>query len=125
MRNKYKSIKTLVNGIEFDSRKEARRYQELLLLQRAGAILNLRRQVKYILIPAQYETYERYGKKGQRLKDGRRLVEKECFYIADFVYIDNRTGKTVVEDTKGFKTKDYVIKRKLMLLIHGIKIKEV
>ena len=121
--NKYKAIKTCVNGIEFDSRKEARRYQELLLLERAGVILNLRRQVKYELIPAQYETVERYGKKGQRLKDGQKLLEKECSYIADFVYEEN--GKTVVEDTKGIKTKDYIIKRKLMLHKYGIKIKEV
>ena len=122
-RNKYQAIKTYVNGIEFDSRKEARRYQELLLLERAGVILNLKRQVSYILIPAQYETYERYGKKGQRLKDGQRLLEKECSYIADFVYEEN--GKTIVEDTKGVKTKDYIIKRKLMLYTHGIRIKEV
>lgn len=121
--NKYKAIKCTVNGIEFDSRKEARRYQELLLLERAGVILKLRRQVKYILIPAQYETYERYGKKGQKLKEGRRLLEKECAYIADFVYEEN--GKEIVEDTKGIKTKDYIIKRKLMLYMNDIKIKEV
>ena len=123
MRNKYQAIKCTYDGIQFDSRKEMRRYQELLLLQRAGAILNLRRQVKYILIPAQYETYERYGKKGQELKPGRRLLEKECSYIADFVYEEN--GKEIVEDTKGIKTKDYIIKRKLMLFIHGIRVKEV
>ena len=123
MRNKYKSIKTLVNGIEFDSRKEARRYQELLLLQRAGVIRDLKMQVKYVLIPAQYETYERYGKKGQRLKDGKRALEKECSYIADFVYEEN--GIEVVEDTKGIKTKDYIVKRKLMLYVHGIRVKEV
>ena len=123
MRNKYQAIKTTVDGIEFDSRKEARRYQELLLLQRAGAIRNLQRQVKYVLIPAQYDTYARLGKKGQRLKDGKVLLERECAYIADFVYEEN--GKTVVEDTKGVKTKDYTIKRKLMLYVHNIKIREV
>ena len=121
--NKYKAMKCTVNGIEFDSRKEARRYQELLLLQRAGVILNLQMQVKFVLIPAQYEFYERYGAKGQELKPGKRLVEKECSYVADFVYEEN--GKKVVEDTKGFKTKDYIIKRKLMLYTHGIRIKEV
>lgn len=123
MRNKYQAIKTTIDGIEFDSRKEARRYQELLLLQRAGAIRNLQRQVKYVLIPAQYDTYVRLGKKGQRLKDGKALVERECAYIADFVYDENE--KTVVEDTKGVKTKDYTIKRKLMLYVHNIKIREV
>ena len=123
MRNKYQAIKTCVNGIEFDSRKEARRYQELLLLQRAGAIQNLELQKKYVLIPALYKTYERIGKKGQKLKDGKRLLEKECSYIADFVYEEN--GKEIVEDTKGIKTKDYIIKRKLMLYVHGIRIREV
>ena len=123
MKNKYYAKKTMFNGIEFDSRKEARRYSELLLLQRAGAIRDLELQKKYVLIPAQYETYERYGKKGQRLQDGQRLVEKECAYLADFVYKED--GKTIVEDTKGIKTKDYIIKRKLMLYVHGIKIKEV
>lgn len=123
MKNKYYAKKTFVNGIEFDSRKEARRYSELLLLQRAGAIRDLELQKKFVLIPAQYETYERYGKKGQRLQDGQRLVEKECAYLADFVYQED--GKTIVEDTKGIKTKDYIIKRKLMLYVHGIRIKEV
>lgn len=123
MRNKYQAIKCTYDGIQFDSRKEMRRYQELLLLQRAGAILNLRRQVKYILIPAQYEVYERYGKYGKKLKDGQRCIEKECAYVADFVYEEN--GKEVVEDTKGIKTKDYIIKRKLMLFIHSIRVKEV
>ncbi len=121
--NKYHAQKCVVNGIPFDSRREAHRYQELLLLERAGAIQDLKRQVKYILIPAQYETYERYGKKGQRLKDGRRLLEKECSYVADFVYTEN--GNEVVEDAKGFRTKEYAIKRKLMLHVHGIRIKEV
>ena len=93
------------------------------LLEKAGTITDLQRQVKFVLIPAQHETFERYGKKGQRLKDGSRCLEKECAYIADFVYQEN--GKKVVEDTKGFKTKDYIIKRKLMLWVHGIKIKEV
>jgi hypothetical protein len=92
------------------------------MLAKGGAIKNLQLQVKFVLIPAQYETYERYGAKGQRLKDGQRLVEKECSYIADFVY--EQDGKTIVEDTKGFKTKDYIIKRKLMLFLKGIKVKE-
>ena len=121
--NKYGNKKITINGKEFDSRKEARRYSELLLLQKAGQITDLQTQVSFELIPAQYETIERYGKKGQRLKDGKRCIEKAVNYIADFVYTKN--GKTVVEDTKGFKTKDYILKRKLMLYIHGIRIKEV
>ena len=123
--NKYHAKQTIVNGIKFASLKEARRYQELLLLQRAGAIQDLQMQVKYVLIPAQYETYEKYGKKGNRLKDGRRLIERECSYIADFVYYTTHNRELVVEDTKGFRTKDYAIKRKLLLWTHGIRIKEV
>ena len=123
MRNKYHSIKT--NG--FDSRKEARRYEELLLLQRAGQISDLKTQVPYELIPAQYETYERYGKNGNRLKDGMRLLERACVYVADFVYIDDK-GNTVVEDVKGYKDgaaySIFTIKRKLMLL-KGIKVTEI
>ena len=122
---KYKNKKVEVDGIVFDSKKEAKRYQELLLLEKAGAIQELKRQVKYVLIPAQREfTNEIYtkGKKKGCFKPGK-LIEKECAYIADFVYWEN--GKKVVEDTKGMRTKDYVIKRKLMLYVHGIRIKEV
>ena len=92
----------------FDSLKEARRFNELVLLERAGLIQDLQTQVKFELIPS------------QRI-DGK-VVEYACNYIADFVY--SQDGKTVVEDTKGFKTKDYIIKRKLMLYIHGIRIHE-
>lgn len=119
-RSKYHSRKTTVDGIEFDSKKEANRYRELVLLERAGLIQNLQRQVKFVLIPAQYEP-DTIGKRGG-VKRGKQ-IERECCYVADFSYTDN--GKQVVEDTKGFKTKDYIIKRKLMLWVHGIRIKEV
>lgn len=120
---KYSNQKTMIDGIEFDSKKEADRYCELLFLQRAGLISNLELQKTFELIPAQYEYFERYGKKGQRLKDGKKCLENSVTYIADFVYTEN--GKTVVEDTKGMKTKEYIIKRKLMLYVHGIRIKEI
>lgn len=123
MQNKFHSKKITVDGITFDSKKEYRRYCELALLEKAGQIQNLELQKVFELIPAQYETFERYGKKGNRLKDGKSCIEKACVYKADFVYIEN--GEIVVEDTKGFRTKDYIIKRKLMLYIHGIRIKEV
>jgi hypothetical protein len=107
----------------FDSLKEYRRFCELVLLERAGRIQDLQRQVKFVLIPTQYERFERYSTKtGKRLKDGIRTVEQEVSYIADFVYTQD--GKQVVEDSKGFRTADYIIKRKLMLHVHGIKIKE-
>lgn len=120
---KYRNKKTIVDGIVFDSKKEALRYGELSMLQRAGVISELELQKEYELIPAQYETFPRYGKNGQRLKDGKRCLEKPVKYKADFVYKEN--GSEVVEDTKGVKTKDYVIKRKMMLFFHNIKIREV
>lgn len=123
MAAKYGNRKIIVNGIVFDSKREANRYCELLLLQRAGKIKSLELQKEYELIPAQYESYARYGKKGQRLKDGSRCIEQAVKYKADFVYTQN--GKTIVEDTKGMRTKDYIIKRKLMLWRHGVKIREV
>lgn len=123
MTNKYYNKKCTVNGIVFDSRKEARRYQELLLLEKAGIITGLVRQKEFELIPAQYVEYPRFGKDGKRLKNGKKLLERSCNYIADFAYVEN--CEPVVEDTKGIKTKDYIIKRKLMLSVYGIRIREV
>lgn len=94
----------------YDSRKEHHRANQLKLMQRAGLISNLREQVKYVLIPAQ--------------RDYRgNLLERECSYYADFVY--DKDGVTVVEDTKGFRTPEYKLKRKLMLYVHRISIKEI
>lgn len=114
------------DGTVFDSRKELQRYQELKVYERGGLISDLQRQVEFELIPNQYEVEERYSKKtGKRLQDKQRLLERKICYVADFVYKEN--GKLVVEDTKSpvTRTKDYIIKRKLMLYIHGIKIKEI
>lgn len=119
-KSKYHNRKITRDGVTFDSRKEFRRYEELQLLQQAGEIKNLRRQVKFVLIPTQREP-SKIGTRGG-VKKGR-LLERECAYIADFVYTEN--GETVVEDTKGMKTKDYIIKRKLMLYVHNIRIREV
>lgn len=123
--SKYHSQKVTVNGIVFDSKKEARRYHELLLLERAGEIRNLVRQKRYILIPTQREeskeVYSRGVHKGEK-KQGK-VIEKECSYIADFSY-DDKKGNHVVEDCKGMKTEVYKIKRKLMLYKYGIRIKE-
>jgi hypothetical protein len=123
----YNNITVTSDGVKHDSRKEANRWCELKLLERAGQITDLRRQVEFELIPDQYETYERYSKTGKRLKDGIKLIERRCCYVADFVYTDLVTGQTVVEDTKSVatKTKDYRIKKKLMLWVHNIRIKEV
>lgn len=127
-KSKYYNVKTRTSdGLVFDSTKEARRWEQLLLLQRAGKITSLQRQVPYELLPNQYETYPRYSKKGERLKDGTKLIERAVNYIADFVYTDTETGENIVEDTKSTatRTKDYIIKRKLMYAIHGIRIKEI
>lgn len=124
MATKYKNTIITIGSKVFDSKKESKRWQELCLLQRAGQITDLQRQVKFVLIPTQYEKFPRYSDKtGKRLKDGIRTLEQECSYVADFAYM--KDGKQVVEDTKGVKTKDYIIKRKLMLHVHGIRIKEV
>lgn len=123
-RTKYKSKKTVIDGITFDSKKEAMEYSRLKLLEEKGEIQNLQRQVKYVLIPAQYlPTGEVYRQGKNKGKPKMKLAERECAYYADFVYQQN--GKVIVEDTKGFRTADYKIKRKLMLYVHGIQIKEV
>ena len=106
--SKYHNRKVTRDGETFDSAKEYRRFCELRLLERAGAVTDLRRQVKFELIPA------------QRI-DGK-VVERACGYVADFVYMEN--GLQVVEDTKGMRTQEYRLKRKLMLWVHGIRIKE-
>jgi hypothetical protein len=120
-KSKYGAKKTVVNGIEFDSKKEAKRYTELHLLETAGAISDLQMQVKFVLIPAQREP-DSVGARGG-LKKGK-VIEREVVYIADFVY-KNSSGETVVEDTKGFRTTDYILKRKMMLFFHGIRIVEI
>ena len=109
---KYNNKKITVEGQIFDSKKEANRYKELRLLEKAGEIKDLRTQVKFKLIPAQRD--EATGK----------VIERECSYKADFVYYEE-DGETVVEDVKGFRTKDYIIKRKLMLYQYGLRIREV
>lgn len=130
--SKYKSEKVsafLLDGTPhtFDSRKEYDRYQELALMERAGQISNLKTQVTYELIPAQREP-DIFGPRGG-VKRGK-LLERECSYVADFVYTDSN-GETVVEDVKGYRDPasaayaKYTIKRKLMLWIHGIRIREI
>lgn len=106
-KNKYHAQKC--NG--YDSKKEYYRAQQLKLWLKAGVISDLREQVVFLLIPLQ--------------TNSEGIEEKPVRYKADFVYLDNETGQTVVEDTKGFRTPEYIIKRKLMLMVHGITIKEI
>jgi hypothetical protein len=113
----------------YDSKKEAERAAELRWLEKAGKIRDLKEQVKFVLIPAKYEEIPRIGKRGKPIKPKRVCIERGLFYIADFVYIDNATGHTVVEDVKGYKGgatyRVFAQKRKLMLEIYGIKVVEV
>jgi len=101
---KYKNTKVVYDGIRFDSKAELKRYKELKIIEQSGGIAELELQKEFLLIPAQ---------------NGERKVS----YKADFAYMEN--GSMVVEDVKGVITKDYVIKRKLMLFVHGIKIKQI
>lgn len=110
--SKYHNRKVMVDGITFDSQKEAQRYAELKLLERAGEIYDLQRQVPFVVIPE------------QRDQNGK-LLEREVKYIADFTYKEKGSLRRVVEDVKGLKTDVYKIKKKLMLYRNGIRIKEV
>lgn len=120
--SKYHNSRVEVDGIRFDSKKEAKRYLELKALEDAGKITDLKRQVRFNLIPSQYE-YIWSDKKGDYVKG--KCLERQCDYVADFVYFDNETCEKVVEDTKGMRLKDYIIKRKLMLHLYDIRISEV
>lgn len=119
-RNKYHNQKYSADGEVFDSKREYQRWQELKLLEKAGEITELRRQVPYEILPDQREP-DKIGPRGGR-KPGR-IIERKALYIADFVYKD-RTGREVVEDCKGMRTKDYILKRKLLLFRFGIQILE-
>lgn len=124
---KYGNRKITKNGQAFDSVKEARRWFELCLLEKAGEITDLRRQVEFPLLPTQREESTEVYKRGEnkgKPKPGK-VIEKPVVYVADFVYKHTATGETVVEDTKGFKTKEYILKRKMLLYFHKIKIREV
>ena len=124
MGTKYKSKSIIIDGIVFQSKKEGRRWTELRMLERAGEITNLQRQVPYLLIPEQRAPSTEVYKKGSRAGQPKPgpVLERKVVYVADFVYQEN--GETVVEDAKGMRTKEYVIKRKMMLYRYGIRIKE-
>lgn len=116
---KYRSLRT--NG--YASKKEAKRAAELKLLERAGVIRLLREQVTYELIPQQKELIVLKGQKP-------KVIERACSYVADFVYEEPIGGgwalhSLVVEDCKGMRTREYIIKRKLLLWMHVIRIREI
>ena len=112
---KYRNKPKVLNGIKFDSQKEAKRYQELKLLERAGKIKDLEIQPKFSLV------------KGVKFSNDKR-AKPDLRYFADFAYTDMETGERVVEDVKSVVTKEstvYKMKRHMMLAIHEIEVKEV
>lgn len=111
---KYSNKKVEIDGIVFDSKKEARTYAELKLLKAAGEIKDFARQVSFELVPAQYQ--EANGKK--------KCIEKAVTYKADFV-VEHLDGERSVIDCKGMRLPVYTVKRKLMLFIHNIRIQEI
>lgn len=126
--NKYGAKKCSLMGASFDSRLEGNRAIFLLGALKEGKIRNLRRQVEFELIPKQ--TYKVEKQLKTKVKEVERTAEQKCSYVADFVYekrMLDGTWQTVVEDTKSSATKtgEYVIKRKLMLFRHGIRIREI
>lgn len=100
-RSKYGNKKVTHDGVQFDSVRELRRYQDLVLQQEAGQIFDLKRQVPFDITI-----------------NGIHV----CTYVADFVF--RRQGKTVVADAKGMRTREYITKRKLMMAVHGVEIEE-
>ena len=110
---KYRNKPKVINGQRYDSIKESVRHAELMLMEKAGEIERLERQVPFLLMPAQVRI------------DGKK--EREVHYFADFVYYDNKLQRLVVEDVKSRATvtKDYVLKRKMMLMHHAISVMEV
>jgi hypothetical protein len=105
--SKYRNVKT--DG--YASRKEAKRASALRLMQEAGQIADLREQVPYVLIP-------------RALGPDGKVAERACSYVADFVYREFGAHQDTVEDCKGVRTADYVIKRKLMRFVHGVVVRE-
>ena len=110
--SKYGAQKITFQGREFASKREAERFAELRYMQMGKLISGLECQYKFELIPNQKD-------------ENGKVIERAVTYIADFVYTDLKTGDLIVEDAKGIRTKEYIIKRKLMLHVHGIRIKEV
>lgn len=126
--SKYRAKKVTVDGIDFDSQKEANRYQELKLLEKDGKIKNLKLQVPFVLVPTQFEEIVIYTPKRHKEKKVKKVVERMAQYFADFTYYDEN-GNYVVEDAKGYRGSVayelFKLKKKLMLKEYGIKVVEV
>lgn len=121
-KSKFSNQKLVVNGMRFDSKKEYERYLQLLDMLKNNEIKSLQRQVEFVLIPHQTEKIQKVLKSG-KIKEEEKLIERRLCYVADFVYTD-KNDNVIVEDVKGMRTHEYIIKRKLMLYLKGIRIKE-
>lgn len=122
--NKYHNTKTEVDGIVFDSKKEAKYYLYLKQLEKEGKISDLQRQVQYELVPAVWRDEIVHLKTKDKVV--RRQVQRPIYYVADFVYVNTLDGGTQVIDIKGGKatiTKEFILKKKMMLALKGIDIK--
>ena len=120
-RNKYHARKVNICGIEFDSKKEGMRWLLLKDMEHRGEISDLRRQVPFELLPAIYEDVTVHLKTKDKVE--RKLVQRAVHYVADFVY--TKDGTQIVEDTKGLRLPDYILKKKMMLALLGIRISEI
>lgn len=110
-KSKYKSVKFEYNGVTYDSTKEGRRAMLLDILLKRGAILNLKRQVRYTWIESN--------------ELGLETIRFKRSWIADFTYLDVEKGELIIEDVKGFRTTEYKKKKKIVEHLFGIKITEV
>lgn len=126
-KSKYGSQKVVVDGITFDSKKEAKAYEKLKVLEGAGAIRDLRLQVPYELIPAVYDTKTRikHLKTKDKVETVQYMKQRPVKYVADFVFFDVEEERERVVDVKGFRTKEYELKKKMMLAFFGIEVEEI
>ena len=123
MRNKFGNHKVTIDGIKFDSRKEAKFYLFLREAEKNGEITDLKLQVPFELIPAIYEEQVIHLKTKDKVVT--KCVQKAVHYVADFVYTETVSGNQAVVDTKGFRTPEYKLKKKMMRAFKGINIVEV
>lgn len=121
MASKYHSKRVITSDGVFDSKREYRRWCELKQKEQDGKIENLQRQVRIELIPAIYAP-DIIGKRGGKIKG--KLIERKVSYVADFRYWDCGVNDYIYEDVKGVRTKEYILKRKLLLWRYGIRIRE-
>jgi len=120
-KNKYHAKKVTILGIDFDSKKEAMRWLLLKDMENKGEISDLQRQVPFELLPAIYEDVTVHLKTKDKIE--RKLKQRSVSYIADFTY--TKDGKQIVEDTKGLRLPEYILKKKMMLALLNIEISEV